>query len=103
VHLERAVRPFQRDIGGGQLQRVLAGDLDTEPILAAPPQATIEHPVSRQIGHCAGTEVSLAERGQNADERGTARVVFGGVGHPVNQQVQLAAERGERPPSQRGW
>jgi hypothetical protein len=102
VHLERAVRPFQRDILAGQLERVLARDPDAERVVAEPPQTGVQRPVARHIRDHAGTQVSLPQGGQNANEREPARVVSGGVGHVVKQHVQLAAERGEWPAGQRG-
>ena len=97
MHLERAGRPFQRDILAGQLERVFARDADMKRVLAEPSQAAAQRPVTRHIRHYAGTEVSSAEGGQNADERQAAFMVSGGVGHAVKQRVQLASQRGERP------
>ncbi len=103
VHLERAVRPLQRDILAGQLERVLARDPDAERVLAEPPQAAVQRPVTRHIRHDAGTEVSLPQGGQNANQREPACVVSGRVSYAVKQHVQLAPERGEWPAVQQNW
>ena len=102
VDLQRAIRPFQPDVLTVQLERVIARDPDAERIWAQTPQAGIQRPVPRRIGHHARTQVTPRQGGQNADQRGPARMKPGGDGHVVKQHAQLTAERGEWTTRQRG-
>jgi len=75
-------RTLQPDILAGQFERVLARDPDTERGLAQPPQAAVQRPVPRRIGHHVRPEVGAPQGGQDAGERDPARMVAGCVGHP---------------------
>ena len=89
VYLERAVRPLDRNILAGQLQRFGTGDLYPQRAPAEPPQAAVQRQVAGRAGHRAGAEVRLAERGQYADQRGPAAVRLGRGADPVQQHAEL--------------
>ena len=96
VHLERAVRPLQRNGLAGQLERFGTGDLYLERAPAEPPQAAVQGPVAGRAGHRVGAEVCLAERGQYGDQRDPAVVRPGRRADPVQQRAELTGQRGER-------
>ena len=107
----RDLRPGRSHLNGepssptslaGQFERVLARDPDTERGLAQPPQAAVQRPVPRRIGPHVRPEVGAPQGGQDAGERDPARMVAGRVGHPIEQEIQFAPERGEWPTSQQG-
>ena len=96
VHLERGIRPLERDVLAGQLQRLGAGDPDQKRAPAQPPQAAVQGPVAGRVGHRAQAKMGLAEGGHDADQRDPALVRPGRVTDPVQQFAELEGERAER-------
>jgi hypothetical protein len=101
VKLERGVGSLGRDVFGGQLQRLSSGDPDAERTLVQPPQAAVQRPVAGRVGHHAQAQVGRAEGGQDADQGDPAVLRPGRVAGPVQQQAELAGQRGERTSGQR--
>ena len=96
VHLERRVRPFRRDLIADQGERIGAGDMDAERVLAQPAQAVAQGAIARRVRDHGAPEIARAEGGQDADHRDPAAVRAGRPRDRAEQQAKLLLERGER-------
>ena len=61
VHLERGIRPLERDLLAGQLERVIADDPDLDRTLAEPAQAAAQGVVAGRVGHDVAIQMRPAE------------------------------------------
>ena len=93
VHLERGVRPFQGNVRHVDLQRIAAVDIDAEAASPALDKLRDQGVVAAPVSDGGGTEIRLAQRGQDADGRHLAAVLRR-VDPEVAEAVENLALRG---------